>query len=106
MSIEPPLITLPLYRLAHSRTGDKGNISNISVIAGKPEYFPLLKAQLTEAALLDWFAFRQPSLIQRSTMESIHALNLVLQDIMDGGVQSAQNQATHGKARDIDLPDS
>ncbi|AEC19793.1 hypothetical protein PT7_1253 [Pusillimonas sp. T7-7] len=105
MSIEPPLITLPLYRLAHSRTGDKGNISNISVIAGKPEYFPLLKAQLTEAALLDWFAFRQPSLIQRYTIESIHALNFVLHDILDGGVNDALNLDTHGKALSFHLLD-
>ena len=105
MPLEPYTTTLPLYRLAHSRSGDKGNISNISVIASKPEYFPLLKTQLTEAALLDWFAYRRPSRIYRYTIESIHALNFVLHDILDGGVNDALNLDTHGKALSFHLLD-
>ena len=105
MPTEAHTTTVPLYRMAHSRTGDKGNISNISVIASKPEYFPMLKAQLTEEALLDWFAFRQPSQIQRYSIESIHALNFVLHDILDGGVNDALNLDTHGKALSFHLLD-
>ncbi|NYT85909.1 AtuA-related protein [Pollutimonas harenae] len=104
-SSDTPLTTLPLYRLAHSRSGDKGNISNISVIAYKPEYFPLLEAQLTEAALLDWFAYRKPSRVQRYLIESIHALNFVLHDVLDGGVNDALNLDTHGKALSFHLLD-
>lgn len=97
--------TAPLYRLAHGRSGDKGNISNISVIAFKPEFFPLLKAQLTEQAVLDWFAFRHPVQIQRYTIESLHALNFVLHGILDGGVNDALNLDTHGKALSFHLLD-
>ena len=44
-------ITVPLYRLAHSRTGDKGNRSNISVIAFHPQLWEPICAQVTEAAV-------------------------------------------------------
>ncbi|HEY9571615.1 MAG TPA: hypothetical protein VIR76_00680 [Pusillimonas sp.] len=97
--------TVPLYRLAHSRTGDKGDISNISVIAWKPELFPILKEQLTEEALKKWFAFRKPQRIRRYVIESIHAMNFVLEGILDGGVNDALNLDTHGKALSFYLLD-
>lgn len=89
---------VPLYRLAHSRTGDKGNISNISVIAWKPEYFPLLKDQLSVAAVQEWFAFRTPKQVRRYVIDSIQAMNFVLDGVLDGGVNDALNLDTHGKA--------
>jgi hypothetical protein len=46
-----PTLTVPLYRLAHGRTGDKGNRSNISVIAWHPALWDTLCAQVTEAAV-------------------------------------------------------
>jgi hypothetical protein len=97
--------TVPLYRLAHSRTGDKGNISNISVIAWRPEYFPLLEEQLTVAAVLDWFAFRRPRQVRRYLLESIGAMNFVLDGVLDGGVNDALNLDTHGKALSFFLLD-
>ncbi|MCC2595676.1 hypothetical protein LKR43_04905 [Pusillimonas sp. MFBS29] len=97
--------TIPLYRLAHSRSGDKGDISNISVIALRPECFPLLKTQLTELAVSDWFAFRHPVRIQRHVIESIQALNFVLHGVLDGGVNDALNLDTHGKALSFHLLD-
>ncbi|WP_353150179.1 hypothetical protein [Pollutimonas bauzanensis] len=97
--------TVPLYRLAHSRTGDKGNISNISVIAWAPEYLPLLKEQLTEAAIQDWFAFRRPQRVRRYVIESIGAINFVIDGILDGGVNDALNLDTHGKALSFYLLD-
>ena len=44
-------ITVPLYRAAHGRTGDKGNRSNISVVAWHPALWDLLVDQVTEAAV-------------------------------------------------------
>lgn len=105
MSRDPNTTTVPLYRLAHSRSGDKGDISNISVIAWKPEYFALLKEQLTEAALQHWFAFRHPTHVQRYMIESINAMNFVLHGILDGGVNDALNLDTHGKALSFHLLD-
>lgn len=97
--------TVPLYRLAHSRTGDKGDISNISVIAWTPAYFPLLLEQLTEDAVQNWFRFRKPRRVKRYVVESISAMNFVLEGILDGGVNDALNLDTHGKALSFYLLD-
>lgn len=97
--------TVPLYRLAHSRTGDKGDISNISVIAWTPAYFPLLLEQLTEDAVQNWFSFRKPRRVRRYIVESISAMNFVLEGILDGGVNDALNLDTHGKALSFYLLD-
>ena len=56
--------TLPLYRLAHARTGDKGNRSNISVIAYKSEDFSLLQKELTEEKVKNHFGFRNPTAVR------------------------------------------
>lgn len=57
--------SIPLYKLAHGRTGDKGNRSNISVIAYRPEFFPLLVEQVTEERVAAMFRHRKPSAVYR-----------------------------------------
>lgn len=102
-----PVITVPLYRLAHGRTGDKGNRSNISVIAWHPEFYPLLLAQVTQSVVARHFAHRKPSHVQRYELPQLCALNFVLDDVLDGGVNDALNLDTHGKALSfwlLDLP--
>ncbi|MCJ0765237.1 AtuA-related protein [Variovorax terrae] len=91
-------ITVPLYRLAHGRTGDKGDRSNISVIAWHAELYPLLVAQLTEAAVGACFAYRRPSVVKRYELPRLHAMNFVLDDVLDGGVNGSLNLDAHGKA--------
>lgn len=101
------VITVPLYRAAHGRTGDKGNRSNISVIAWHPDLYPVLLAQLTEAAVARHFAHRLPGRVQRFELPLLHAMNFVLDDVLDGGVNDALNLDTHGKALSywlLDLP--
>ncbi len=105
MTTLPACITVPLYRLAHSRTGDKGNISNISVIAWLPDYIPILEEQLTETAVREWFAFRHPTSVKRYLVRSIAAMNFVLDGVLDGGVNDALNLDTHGKALSFHLLD-
>ncbi|WP_411881059.1 hypothetical protein [Polaromonas sp. YR568] len=100
-------ITVPLYRAAHGRTGDKGNRSNISVIAWHPGLYPVLLAQLTEAVVARRFAHRRPARVQRFELPGLAALNFVLDDVLDGGVNDALNLDTHGKALSfwlLDLP--
>ena len=48
--------TVPLIRLAWARSGDKGNLSNVGVIARRAEWLPLLWDRLTPARVRDWFA--------------------------------------------------
>ena len=87
-------LTVPLHRAAHGRTGDKGNRSNISVIAWHPRLWEALVAQVTEAAVARQFAHRRPSAVRRY----LHAMNFVLDDVLDGGVNDALNLDSHGKA--------
>ena len=91
-------ITVPLHRAAHGRTGDKGNRSNISVIAWDPRLWDVLVAQVTEAAVLQQFAHRRPSRVARYLLPNLHAMNFVLDDVLDGGVNDALNLDSHGKA--------
>ena len=89
---------VPLRRLAHGRTGDKGNRSNISVIAYRPECFELLVAEVTEARVAAVFAHRRPAKVTRYLLPRLHAMNFVIDDVLDGGVNSSLNLDAHGKA--------
>lgn len=100
-------ITFPLFRAAHGRTGDKGDRSNISVIAWHPALWDLLQAQVTEAVVAEQFAHRQPARVTRHLLPRLHAMNFVLDDVLDGGVNEALNLDSHGKAlsfRLLELP--
>ena len=91
-------LTVPLYRAAHGRTGDKGNRSNISVIAWHPALWPVLVEQVTEEAVRRQFAHRRPSAVRRYLLPRLQAMNVVLDDVLDGGVNDALNLDSHGKA--------
>lgn len=91
------LIEIPLHRLAHGRTGDKGNCANISIIAYRPEYFPRLVEQVTVERVAALFAARRPSAVRRYVLPKLGALNFVLDDVLDGGVNEALNLDSHGK---------
>lgn len=100
-------LTVPLYRLAHGRTGDKGNRSNISVIAWHPALWDVLVEQVTEDAVARRFALRRPSGVRRYVLPQLHAMNFVIDDVLDGGVNDSLNLDSHGKALSyllLDLP--
>jgi hypothetical protein len=91
-------LRVPLHRLAHGRTGDKGNRSNISVIAYRPELYPVLVEQLTEARVAEAFRDRRPTAVRRYLLPKLAAMNFVIDDVLDGGVNDSLNLDTHGKA--------
>jgi hypothetical protein len=91
-------ISVPLYCVAHGRAGDKGNRSNISVIAYHPLLWDTLVDQVTEQRVEHQFAHRQPSLVKRYLLPRLHAMNFVLDDVLEGGVTNALNLDAHGKA--------
>ena len=91
-------ITVPLYRAAHGRTGDKGNRSNISVVAWHPDLYPAIVEQITEPAVAKQFAHRRPTQVARYLLPKLHAMNFVLDDVLDGGVNDSLNLDSHGKA--------
>ena len=92
-----------LHRLAHARTGDKGNRSNISVIAYRAEDYALLVAEVTEARVIALFADRRPTAVKRYLLPKIAAMNFVLDDVLDGGVNDSLNLDTHGKSLSFHL---
>jgi hypothetical protein len=91
-------LVVTLDRLAHGRTGDKGNRSNISVIAWREEFWPVLVAQVTEDKVAQLFASRHPSRVQRYLLAQLQSMNFVIDDVLDGGVNSALNLDSHGKS--------
>ncbi|KRA01604.1 hypothetical protein [Achromobacter sp. Root565] len=99
------LLAVPLYRLAHSRSGDKGDISNLSLIAWDPECYDVMAAQVTEARVAQWFAYRHPKRVTRFSLPMLNAMNFVLEGVLDGGVNDALNLDTHGKSLSFRLLD-
>jgi hypothetical protein len=92
------LVRMPLDRLAHARTGDKGNRSNISLIAWHPALYDVLVQTVTEEVVSRQFASRHPSRVTRYLLPNLGAMNFVLDDVLDGGVNDALNLDSHGKA--------
>ncbi len=90
-------MTVLLHSLAHARTGDKGNRSCISVIAYDPQHWDALVEQVTEESVMKLFAHRRPSAVKRYLLPNLHAMNFVLDDVLDGGVNGSLNLDTHGK---------
>ncbi|NQW00594.1 MAG: hypothetical protein HQ483_12900 [Rhodospirillales bacterium] len=92
------MIEVPLHAVAHGRAGDKGNRCNISVIAYNPDLYPLLLAQATAARVLKIFSFRGASDVRRYALPHLGALNFVIDDVLEGGVNGSLNLDGHGKA--------
>ncbi|MGY2256755.1 AtuA-related protein [Pseudomonas reactans] len=91
---------MKLQRLAHSRTGDKGDTSNISIIAYRAEDYPLLCEQLTAERVAEFFAgLREPGAapVRRYALPNVQALNFVLPGILRGGVTRSLALDAHGK---------
>ena len=88
---------IKLRELAHTRTGDKGNISNLGVIAYKPEDYPLLVEQLTAKAVKDFFVGVVDGEVVRYELPEIGALNFVLHEALGGGVSRTLRLDNYGK---------
>src|ERR1700712_5995503 len=87
-----------LREIAHSRTGDKGNISNISVIAYDAKYYPLLLTQLTGARVKAHFAGVVEGDVVRYELPNLSALNFVMASALGGGVTRSLALDAHGKS--------
>jgi hypothetical protein len=101
---------MKLRDIAHSRTGDKGNTSNISVIAFAREDYEFLRAHVTADRVKAHFAGIVKGDVTRYEMPSIGALNFVLTGALGGGVTRSLALDAHGKSLssalvDLDLPD-
>jgi hypothetical protein len=90
-------VMVPLHAVAHGRAGDKGNRSNISVIPYVAEAFPYLLDQVTEACVLALFRHKGATAVRRYALPKLPALNFVIEDALEGGVNAALDQDMHGK---------
>lgn len=87
-----------LRDIAHSRTGDKGNISNISVIAFDAKHYSLLREQVTPARVKAHFEGIVFGEVMRYELPNIAALNFVLDQALGGGVTRSLALDAHGKS--------
>ena len=85
-----------LHEIAHARAGDKGNRSNISLIPYNPANYHCLLDQVTEDRVLDLFKKKGASKVTRYELPNLPALNFVIDDVLEGGVNSALNLDQHG----------
>ena len=101
---------MKLRTLAHSRTGDKGNTSNISVIAYSEADYPFLCEHVTADHVRQHFASVVTGDIARYELPLIGALNFVMRGALGGGVTRSLALDAHGKSLsswllDMDLPE-
>ena len=89
--------TLPLVRLAWARSGDKGNLSNIGVVARRAEWLPLLWDRLTPERVRDWYAYLMQGEVERFHLPGIAAINFLLHDALDGGGPASHRLDPLGK---------
>ena len=88
---------MKLRALAHSRTGDKGNTSNISVIAFRDEDYAFICQHVTAERVKRHFRGIVEGDVLRYELPSISALNFVLKDALGGGVTRSLALDAHGK---------
>jgi hypothetical protein len=91
-------VNVPLHRLAHARSGDKGNRSNIALICRDRAFYATIAAQMTAERVAEHFAARQPSKVTRYELPKLAAFNFVLDDVLEGGVNASLGLDGHGKA--------
>jgi hypothetical protein len=91
------LVEVPLVRVAWARSGDKGDISNIGVIARRPEWLPHLREELTEARVREWLAHLVKGSVMRYDLPGIHAMNFVCTQALDGGGMASLRNDPLGK---------
>ncbi len=103
--------TLKLHAIAHGRSGDKGNRLNVNVIAYDQKHWPVLIEQVTAERVAELFAHRGVTQVRRYELPHLGALNFVIEDALEGGVNSSLAVDTHGKclsylvlALDVQVP--
>jgi hypothetical protein len=94
----PETRTVKLLRLAHARSGDKGNSSNIAVFARQPEFLPWLRLILTPEAVVTQLDQLVKGPAERFEAPGLNALNFLIQDALGGGGMASLRIDPQGKA--------
>ena len=88
---------MKLWEIAHSRTGDKGNISNISLIAYDPKDYEMLREKVTAERVKAHFNGMVKGDVVRYELPNIQALNFVMSAALGGGATRSLSVDMHGK---------
>ncbi|MHC8946581.1 hypothetical protein EV681_1055 [Advenella incenata] len=96
---------IKLHEIAHARAGDKGNRLNISLIPYDPVHWPLLLEQVSAEKVKAWFAHRGATQVVRYELPNLQALNFVIDNVLEGGVNTSLNLDKHGKSNSFRLLD-
>jgi len=99
-----------VYDLAHTRAGDKGDTSNVSVIAYDEAGWRILERELTAERVMAAYAHIADGPVTRYALPKLRALNFVIERALGGGVTRSLRQDMHGKSLStliltIELPD-
>ena len=106
------MAAVKLVELAHARSGDKGDVVNIGVVAYDPEHYPLLVQALTAARVQEHFGDIVQGKVARYELPNLHALNFVLPGALGGGGTVSLMMDAQGKVfstallrMDVEVPD-
>lgn len=88
---------MKLFDIAHSRTGDKGNISNISVIVYDLKDYELVKEKVTSERVKEFFKGVVKGRVERFELPQLGAMNFVMYEALGGGVTRSLSLDAHGK---------
>lgn len=101
-----------LIRIAHARSGDKGNASNVGVIARHPDIYPFLKKTLTAQRVKEHMKHICHGKVERYEMPNLLALNFILHDSLGGGGTVSLKLDAQGKTHaalmlrmEVEVPD-
>jgi hypothetical protein len=102
-----------LLKLAHARSGDKGDTANVGLISRQPEYYPILVEQVTAERVKEHFKGICLGEVERFEVPNLHALNFLLHESLDGGGTLSLKTDAQGKTysaallrMEIDVDDS
>ena len=90
-------MNVPLYRVALARSGDKGDASNVGLIADSPEIFRLLAEQVTPERVKAHFAEVCRGEVERFEVANLNAFNFILHDSLGGGGTESLKTDAQGK---------
>src|SRR5215475_6279225 len=99
--------TVRLHQIANARSGDKGNRLNIALVCRDPAHYEAIATQITAERVAAAFAARKPTRVVRYDLPKLSAFNFVLDDALEGGVNSSLGLDGHGKALSyllLDIP--
>ncbi len=91
------MVQVRLLDIAHTRSGDKGDMANCGVIALRPEWYPVLVRELTTDRVAAHYGALISGVVERFELPNLHALNFLLHGALDGGGTLSLKTDAQGK---------